>query len=230
MSRALREAALEANLALPRLGLAEFTFGNASVADRARGVFAIKPSGVDYAALRAEHLVVLDFEGNVVEGTLRPSSDTPTHRRIYLEFACAGAVVHTHSRAAVAFAQAGLDLPCLGTTHADHFRGEVPVTREMTPTEVAGAYEWNTGGVIAETFRGRDPSAVRAVLVRGHGPFVWGADGAGAVELAHALEVCADMASRTQALRPDAPRLPAHLLERHFDRKHGPGSYYGQPA
>lgn len=225
----LRAECLAANLDLPKTGLVDLTFGNVSVADPARRVFAIKPSGVSYTELRAEHLVILDYDGNVVEGNLRPSSDTPTHRCLYLHFAGIRSVVHTHSRNAVAFAQAGHDLPCLGTTHCDYFNGAVPVTRTMTPEEVAGDYEWETGRVIVERFTGINPLEIPAVLVRNHGPFTWGPTGAKAVETAIALEIVADMAIKTLAIRLEAPPAPAHLLHKHFFRKHGPGAYYGQP-
>jgi L-ribulose-5-phosphate 4-epimerase len=227
--QSLKEECLAANLDLPKTGLVDLTFGNVSVADPERRVFAIKPSGVSYTELRAEHLVVLDFEGNVIEGELRPSSDTPTHRCLYLYFAGIRSVVHTHSRNAVAFAQAGRDLPCLGTTHCDYFNGPVPVTRTMTPAEVAGDYEWETGKVIVERFAGINPPDVPAVLVRNHGPFTWGPSGAKAVETAIALEIVADMAIKTFAIHPAAPPAPAHLLQKHFFRKHGPSAYYGQP-
>ena len=228
--QALKEECLTANLDLPKTGLVDLTFGNVSVADPERRVFAIKPSGVSYGELRSSHIVVLDYDGNILEGDLRPSSDTPTHRHLYLNFPGIRAVVHTHSRNAVAFAQAGRDLPCLGTTHCDYFNGPVPVTRTMTPDEVAGAYEWETGTVIVERFAGLNPLEVPAVLVRNHGPFTWGPTGAKAVETALALEIVADMALKTLALNASAPPAPDHLLAKHFSRKHGPGAYYGQPA
>lgn len=224
----LKDECLAANLDLPKTGLVDLTFGNVSVADPERRVFAIKPSGVSYGELRASHIVVLDYDGHIIEGDLRPSSDTPTHRHLYLNFAGIRAVVHTHSRNAVAFAQAGLELPCLGTTHCDYFHGPVPVTRSMTPAEVAGDYEWETGKVIVERFAGLNPSAMPAVLVRNHGPFAWGPTAAKAVETALALEIVADMALKTLALNPAAPPAPDHLLAKHFSRKHGPGAYYGQ--
>lgn len=224
----IREECLAANLALPKTGLVDLTFGNVSVADPERRVFAIKPSGVDYDKLTAGDMVVLDYEGNVVEGTLRPSSDTPTHRHLYLHFPGIRSVVHTHSRAAVAFAQAGRDLPCLGTTHCDYFNGAVPVTRGMTPEEVAGDYEWETGKVIVERFAGLVPLDIPAVLVRNHGPFTWGPSAAKAVETAQALEIVADMAIRTLTIDPTAIPAPDHLLHKHFHRKHGPNAYYGQ--
>lgn len=228
--QSLKDECLAANLDLPRTGLVDLTFGNVSVADPARRVFAIKPSGINYDELRTSHMVVIDFEGNLIEGSLRPSSDTPTHRHLYRNFEGIRSVVHTHSRSAVAFAQAGLDLPCFGTTHCDYFRGSVPVTREMTAAEVAGEYEWETGKVIVERFRnaGIDPLEVPAVLVRNHGPFVWGPNAAKAVETALALEIVADMALKTLALNPSALPAPVHLLDKHFSRKHGPSAYYGQ--
>lgn len=226
--QAIREECLAANLALPKTGLVDLTFGNVSVADPERRVFAVKPSGVDYEKLTADDMVVLDYDGNVIEGGLRPSSDTPTHRCLYLHFQGIRAVVHTHSRNAVAFAQAGIDLPCLGTTHCDYFHGAVPVTRTMTPAEVGGDYEWETGKVIVERFAGINPLDVPAVLVRNHGPFAWGPSAAKAVESALALEIVADMAIKTLAINPSAPPAPEHLLEKHFFRKHGPGAYYGQ--
>lgn len=228
--QALKEECLQANLELPKTGLVDLTFGNVSVADPVRRVFAIKPSGVDYTELRAEHMVILGYDGNIVEGDLRPSSDTPTHRCLFLNFPGIRSVVHTHSRNAVAFAQAAREIPCLGTTHCDYFFGPVPVTRTMTPEEVGGEYEWETGRVIVERFQGINPLDVPAVLVRNHGPFVWGPSGAKAVETAVALEAVADMAAKTLALAPDAPSAPHHLLEKHFFRKHGPGAYYGQQA
>lgn len=226
--QSIKDECLAANLALPETGLVDLTFGNVSVADPERRVFAIKPSGVDYDKLTAGDMVVLDYEGNILEGNLRPSSDTATHRCLFLNFPGIRAVVHTHSRSAVAFAQAGIDLPCLGTTHCDYFHGPVPVTRTMTPTEVGGDYEWETGRVIVERFAGMNPLDVPAVLVRNHGPFAWGTSGAKAVETARALEIIADMALKTLALNPSAPPAPAHLLAKHFSRKHGPSAYYGQ--
>ena len=228
--RSIQEECCAANLALPATGLVDLTFGNVSVADRALGVFAIKPSGVDYDKLRPEDMVVLDFAGKVVEGTLRPSSDTPTHCRLFLGFEGIRSVVHTHSRNAVAFAQAGVDLPCFGTTHCDYFHGSVPVTRAMTPEEVGGEYEWETGNVIVERFEHIDPLHIPAVLVRNHGPFAWGPTGAKAVETAQALEIVADMAVKTLAINPSAHSVRAHLLDKHFFRKHGSGAYYGQPG
>ncbi|MBK1876349.1 L-ribulose-5-phosphate 4-epimerase AraD [Pelagicoccus mobilis] len=226
----IREECVAANKELQSLGLIDITFGNVSVLDPAAGVFAIKPSGVPYDALTPEQMVLLDLEGKVVEGDLRPSSDEPTHRRLFIELGDKGitSVVHTHSRNAVGFAQAERSIPCLGTTHCDYFRGPVPVTRAMTVEEVEGAYEWETGNVIVELFSEVNPLEVTAALVRNHGPFVWGKNGAKAVETAFALEIVADMAAKTLALNPEAAGAPAHLLKKHYDRKHGPGAYYGQ--
>jgi L-ribulose-5-phosphate 4-epimerase len=226
--RDIREACCEANRRLPATGLVDLTFGNVSVIDRKAGVFAIKPSGVDYADLLPEQMVIVDLDGKIVEGDLRPSSDEPTHRYLYRSFTAIGSVVHTHSRNAVAFAQALTPLPCLGTTHSDHFRGDVPVTRHMTPEEINGDYEWETGKVIFEAFDGIDPLEIPAVLVAAHGPFAWGPNAAKAVEYALALEICSEMALKTIALNPSIARLPEVLREKHFLRKHGKNAYYGQ--
>lgn len=228
--QSIREECLEANLALPKTGLVDLTFGNVSVLDVEAGVFAIKPSGVDYAALRLQDIVVVDLEGETVDGNLRPSSDTPTHRCLFRAFAGSGvrSIVHTHSRCAVAFAQAGREIPCLGTTHADHFYGSVPVTRAMTAAEIGGEYEWETGKVIVERFANLNPMDVPAVLVNGHGPFAWNVSGSKAVEYALALEVAADMAIKTLALSPHQAAVSSALLDKHFLRKHGNNAYYGQ--
>ncbi len=226
----LREECCEANLLLHRSGLVDLTFGNVSIFDPGAQAFAIKPSGVEYGKLTPADMVIVDLEGKVIEGSLRPSSDTPTHRRLFLEFGAAGvrSVVHTHSRTAVAFAQAGREIPCLGTTHCDYFFGPVPVTRPLSPEEVSAAYEWETGNVIVECFAGMDPLEVPAVLVRNHGPFAWGGSARKAVETAMALEVIAEMAWKTLSLAPAAGPAPAHLLDKHFKRKHGGTAYYGQ--
>ncbi len=230
MSRyqAIQEECCEANRLLPATGLVDLTFGNVSVFDPDAAVFAIKPSGVPYPDLKPADMVVLDLEGTLVEGELRPSSDTPTHRRLFQAFPGVRSVVHTHSRFAVSFAQAARDIPALGTTHADYFFGPVPVTRDMTPEEIETAYEWETGNVIVERFQDLDPLHVPAVLVRNHGPFAWGSSGAKAVETAQALEIVAQMALQALQLNPQAPTLPDALLRKHFLRKHGPGAYYGQ--
>ncbi len=224
----IQEECYEANLLLPKYGLVDLTFGNVSVLDRDGGVFGIKPSGVDYAKLTPADIVLVDLDGQQVGGTLRPSSDTPTHLRLFQAFPDIRAVVHTHSRHATAFAQAGRGIPCLGTTHADYFHGEVPVTRPMTPLEIAGAYEWETGNVIIERFRDLDPAQISAVLVHGHGPFAWGPSGAKAVEIALALELVAEMTLKALQLNPAANPISQDLLDKHFLRKHGPAAYYGQ--
>jgi L-ribulose-5-phosphate 4-epimerase len=229
----LREQVWMANQGLVSAGLVTLSFGNASGVDRGAGVMVIKPSGVPYATLRPEHLVVVSLaDGRIVEGDLRPSSDTPTHLVLYQRYASIGGVVHTHSAHAAAWAQAVRSIPCLGTTHADHFDGPIPVTRAMTATEIGGEYEHETGAVIVETLdaAGLDPLHMPAALVASHGPFAWGLDVAGAVENAVALELVAAMAARTMALRPEASAVDAVLLRRHFDRKHGSGAYYGQPG
>ena len=231
MLKELREKVYEANMDLPRHGLVVFTWGNASELDRERGLFAIKPSGVGYGDLSPENMVVCDLDGNVVEGDLNPSSDTATHAALYRAWGeRVGGVVHTHSSWAVAWAQAGRDVPCYGTTHADYFYGPVPCMRGLTETEIEEAYELNTGNVIIEGFAGRgaDPAAVPGCLVRSHGPFSWGADAAQAVYHAVVLEEVARMAARTEALAPGSGPAPRHLQDKHYLRKHGPGAYYGQ--
>ena len=225
----LKREAYEANLLLPRHGLINLTFGNASALDRAQGIFAIKPSGVDYAVLKAPDMVLVDLEGKIVEGRLKPSSDTPTHRRLYLGFKKIGGIVHTHSSHATAFAQAGRPVPIFGTTHADYFHGEIPVTRKMTAQEIGdGAYEWETGNVIIERFAGLNPLDCPAVLVNRHAPFTWGPTVAKAVEVAVAAECCAAMALMSLQLEPKLASIEPELLNKHFKRKHGPGAYYGQ--
>ena len=229
MHTELKREAYEANLALPREGLINLTFGNASAVDRAAGIFAIKPSGVAYEDLTPESMVLVDFEGKIVEGNLRPSSDTPTHRRLFLAFESIGGVVHTHSSHATAFAQAGRSIPIFGTTHADYFFGDIPVTRKMTADEIGnGAYEWETGNVIVEAFEGKDPADFPAVLVNRHAPFTWGHSVAKAVEVAVAVECIAHMALMSLQLVPQLPTIEPELLNKHFKRKHGPGAYYGQ--
>jgi L-ribulose-5-phosphate 4-epimerase len=226
----LKREAYEANLALPRHGLINLTFGNASAVDRAKGIFAIKPSGVAYEKLRPADMVLVDLEGQKVEGKLNPSSDTPTHRRLFLAFPEIGGVVHTHSSHATAFAQAGRAIPIFGTTHADYFYGDVPVTRKLTKTEIASAYEWETGNVIVELFTQRklDPADFPAVLVNRHAPFTWGPTVAKAVEVAVATECIAHMALMSLALAPTLKTIEPALLNKHFKRKHGPAAYYGQ--
>jgi L-ribulose-5-phosphate 4-epimerase len=226
----LKREAYEANCLLPRHGLINLTFGNASALDRGRGIFAIKPSGVNYDDLSPDDMVLVDLEGKKVEGALHPSSDTPTHRRLYLGFPAIGGVVHTHSSRATAFAQAGKPVPIFGTTHADYFYGEIPVTRKLTAAEIASAYEWETGSVILERFQsaGLDPLDCPAVLVNRHAPFTWGPTVAKAVEVAVATECCAHMALMALQLDPALTPIEPELLNKHFKRKHGPGAYYGQ--
>jgi L-ribulose-5-phosphate 4-epimerase len=231
MLESLKAEAYEANVALPKHGLINLTFGNASAIDRAAGIFAIKPSGVAYADLKPADMVLIDLDGKPVEGSLRPSSDTPTHRRLFLAFPEIGGVVHTHSSHATAFAQAGREIPIFGTTHADYFFGNVPVTRKMTAAEIGGgAYEWETGNVIVELFTQRklDPADYPAVLVNRHAPFTWGKSVEKAVEVAVAIECIAHLALMSLALEPALPTIEAELLNKHFKRKHGPGAYYGQ--
>ncbi len=228
----LREQVCAANTALVAAGLVALSFGNASGIDRASGVMIIKPSGVPYDSLRPADLVAVDVESGVPEpGAYRPSSDTPTHLALYRRYGQIGGVVHTHSSWASSWAQAGRAIPCFGTTHADHFHGAVPVTRALTVAELGPAYEADTGRVIIETLDalGLDPLEMPAVLVRSHGPFTWGSDAAWAVANAVALEAVAAMAAQTLSLEAAAAIDPG-LLERHFSRKHGPGSYYGQAA
>lgn len=228
MLEQLKEQVCQANQDLERHGLVVLTWGNVSGFDRASGVMAIKPSGVDYAKLTPADIVLVALSGEVVEGKLRPSSDTPTHLALYRAFPDIGGVTHTHSPCATMFAQAGRSLPCLGTTHADHFRGEAPCTRALTPAEVAGDYEANTGAVIIARFARLDPRQMPAVLVAGHGPFTWGKDAHDSVINSLALEHCARMALGTFTLNPNAQPIPAFLQNKHFDRKHGAGAYYGQ--
>ena len=232
MLETLKQQVYEANMLLPQYGLVVFTWGNVSGIDREKGLFVIKPSGVPYEKLRAEDMVVVDLEGKKVEGALNPSSDTPTHAELYRRFADVGGIVHTHSRWATIWAQAGREIPAYGTTHADYFHGPVPCTRPLTEEEVNRAYELETGRVIASHFEdnGIVPALVPGVLVNSHGPFSWGKDAKKAVENAAVLEEVAMMAWHTEALPQTAPRGPmqAYVLEKHFMRKHGPNAYYGQ--
>ena len=227
----LKRQVLEANLALPKHNLVTLTWGNVSAVDRERGVFVIKPSGVDYSVMTADDMVVVSIEtGEVVEGTKKPSSDTPTHRLLYQAFPSIGGIVHTHSRHATIWSQAGLDLPAWGTTHADYFYGAIPCTRQMTAEEINGEYEYQTGEVIIETFeeRGRSPAQIPAVLVHSHGPFAWGKNAADAVHNAVVLEECAYMGLFSRQLAPQLPAMQNELLDKHYLRKHGANAYYGQ--
>jgi L-ribulose-5-phosphate 4-epimerase len=226
--RTLREGVFEANQSLVRHGLVIFTFGNASGFDRSSGMVAIKPSGVPYETMTPDDLIVTDLDGHIVEGTLRPSSDLPTHLGLYRAFDGVNGVVHTHSRYATAWAQAGIEMPCLGTTHADYFRGAIPVTDTMRPHEIEAEYERNTAEVIVRRFAGMDPLATPAVLVSGHGPFTWGRSVADAVHNAVIVEELAHMAYLTFTIRADVEEISEALRDKHFLRKHGPAAYYGQ--
>jgi L-ribulose-5-phosphate 4-epimerase len=228
MLKQLKQDVFEANLLLPRHGLVVFTWGNVSGIDRKEGLIAIKPSGVEYSDMKAEDMVVLDLDGNIVEGKLNPSSDTPTHLALYKAFPDIGGAVHTHSRWATIFAQVGRGIPALGTTHADYFSGEIPCTRKLTDEEIAGDYEKETGAVIAERFKGLDANAVPAVLVHSHGPFTWGGSAAKAVESAVVLEELAFMAWHGLALDSGLQPMQQGLLDKHYLRKHGANAYYGQ--
>ncbi|MBN3238619.1 L-ribulose-5-phosphate 4-epimerase [Pectobacterium versatile] len=231
MLETLKKQVLEANLALPQHNLVTFTWGNVSAVDRQRGLLVIKPSGVEYSAMTLEDMVVVELEsGKVVEGTKKPSSDTDTHRVLYLEFADIGGIVHTHSRHATIWAQAGKDIPAWGTTHADYFYGPIPCTRLMTDEEINGRYEWETGRVIVETFRQRgiSPVDVPAVLVNSHGPFAWGKDADNAVHNAVVLEELAYMGIFSRQLTPQLGEMQQTLLDKHYLRKHGKNAYYGQ--
>lgn len=232
MNMQLRETVCRANIELADTGLVMGTFGNLSAVDRAAGVFAIKPSGVPYAELTPDRIVIVSLAtGAVVDGALRPSSDTPTHLELYRAFSC-GAIVHTHSEYATMFAQTRTPIRCMGTTHADHFRGDIPVTRSLTQAEVETDYEANTGLVIVETFAPHKVSAdeVPAVLVANHAPFTWGRDASHAIENAQVLEFVARMGWRGRLLAPNAPRPDAFLVDKHYLRKHGKSAYYGQKS
>ncbi|AJI82785.1 L-ribulose-5-phosphate 4-epimerase [Yersinia enterocolitica] len=231
MLNELKQQVLAANLALPRHNLVTFTWGNVSAVDRQKGLLVIKPSGVEYDVMTVDDMVVVELDtGKVVEGSKKPSSDTDTHRVLYLNFPQIGGIVHTHSRHATIWAQAGLDLPAWGTTHADYFYGAIPCTRLMTPEEIAGGYEWETGNVIVETFvdRGIKPEDVPAVLVNSHGPFAWGTDADNAVHNAVVLEELAYMGIFSRQLNPQLRDMQPQLLDKHYLRKHGKNAYYGQ--
>lgn len=226
----LKQKVLEANLLLPKYGLVVFTWGNVSGIDREYGLVVIKPSGVDYDIMKAEDMVVTDLDGNVVEGKLKPSSDLATHLEFYKHFKDIGGVVHTHSINAVAWAQAGKDIPALGTTHGDYFYGQIPCTRLMTKEEIKDNYELNTGKVVVEEFEKRhvDPNQMPGVLVHSHGPFTWGKDPFDAVHNSVVLDTLAKMALKTITINGDVDSMQRELLDKHFLRKHGPGAYYGQ--
>jgi L-ribulose-5-phosphate 4-epimerase len=230
MLEELKKIVCEANLELPKYGLVTFTWGNVSAIDRETGLVVIKPSGVDYDGMQPEDMVVVDLDGKVVEGKYKPSSDTPTHVALYKAFPALGGIVHTHSRWATTFAQAKMDIPALGTTHGDYFYGSIPCTRLMTPAEIAGEYEKETGNVIIETFRARnvDAAQVPAVLVASHGPFAWGKNAKDAVHNAVVLEEVAVMALNAMQLNPGLGAMQQELLDKHYLRKHGKNAYYGQ--
>ncbi len=230
MLETLKEQVCEANLELVRRGVVVYTWGNVSGIDRENGLVVIKPSGVDYSGMEPGDMVVVDIEtGEIIEGKWKPSSDTKTHLELYRAFPEIGGISHTHSSNAVAFAQAGMDIPALGTTHADYYYGPIPCTRELTKKEVEDGYELNTGKVIVECFlqRGIDPVSMPGVIVKNHGPFAWGKDAAASVYHAVVMDVVAEMAAKTLALNPDA-HLADYVLDKHFMRKHGPDAYYGQ--
>ena len=228
MLEALKQEVLEANLLLPKHGLITFTWGNVSGIDRESGLVVIKPSGVSYDGMTAEDMVVVDLQGKVVEGKWKPSSDTPTHLALYRAFPEMGGIVHTHSRWATSFAQAGMPIPAMGTTQGDYFYGDIPCTRKMTPEEIAGEYELETGNVIIETFQDIDPMTIPAVLIHSHGPFTWGTDAMNAVHNAVVLEEVAFMDFHAMVMNPQAGRMQQELLDKHYLRKHGKNAYYGQ--
>lgn len=224
----LKQKVLEANLALVKHKLVTFTWGNVSAIDREKDLVVIKPSGVEYDSMTADDMVVVDLEGNVIEGKWKPSSDTPTHLVLYKNFLNIGGVVHTHSRMATSFAQAGKGIPAYGTTHGDYFYGEIPCTRKMTPSEIAGEYEKETGNVIVETFKDKSADDLPAVLVHSHGPFAWGTDADNAVHNAVVLEEIGFMAYYAQQINPNINVMQQELLDKHYLRKHGKDAYYGQ--
>ncbi|WGK83577.1 L-ribulose-5-phosphate 4-epimerase [Vibrio aestuarianus] len=229
MYNALKQRVLDANLKLPKYGLVTFTWGNVSEIDRQLGVIAIKPSGVEYDGMKVDDIVVVDLDGHIIEGHLNPSSDTATHIELYKAYPSIGGVVHTHSRSATIWAQAGIDIPALGTTHADYFYGDIPCTRKLSYDEISGPYEQNTGLVIIEEFKHRniDPMAVPSVIVAGHAPFSWGKDANDAVHNAVVLEEISAMALATRSLNSGI-KIQPELSDKHYMRKHGDNAYYGQ--
>ncbi|MBR0131736.1 MAG: L-ribulose-5-phosphate 4-epimerase [Lachnospiraceae bacterium] len=230
MLEELKQKVYEANMELPKRGLVTYTWGNVSAIDRESGLFVIKPSGVDYDTMSPDDMVVMDLDGNKVEGRYKPSSDTPTHLELYKKYPEIGGVVHTHSPEATSWAQAGRSIPLYGTTHADYFLGPIPCARSLTPEEIGGEYEKNTGLVIIETFEklGLNPMYTPAVLCTNHGPFTWGKDAAEAVHNAVVLEEVAKMALKTELINPDVKPAPDSIKDKHFFRKHGANAYYGQ--
>lgn len=228
MLEQLKKEVYEANMLLPQYGLVTFTWGNVSGIDRESGLFVIKPSGVDYDKLTWEDMVVMDLDGNKVEGKYKPSSDTATHLELYKAFPDVGGIVHTHSAWATSWAQAGRGIPCYGTTHADYMYGEIPCVRNLTKEEIEEAYEKNTGVLIAEHFAGKEYMAMPAVLCKNHGPFTWGKDAHEAVHNAVVLEEVAKMAARTEMIHPEVLPAPQELQDKHYYRKHGKDAYYGQ--
>jgi L-ribulose-5-phosphate 4-epimerase len=224
----LKQEVLDANLALVKYGLVTLTWGNVSAVNRPENIMVIKPSGLEYESMTAEDMVVLDMQGKLVDGNLKPSSDHLSHLELYKAFSEIGGIAHTHSKYATMFAQACVDIPCLGTTHADHFNGPIPTTRFLTEEEVSGNYELNTGKVIVESFSDLDPLSMPGVLVAGHGPFAWGKTALDSVKHSLILEYVAHLASGTFQLNPEIGPIPDYILKKHYSRKHGPNSYYGQ--
>ena len=228
MLEKLKQEVYEANMELQEKGMVIYTWGNVSGIDREKNLVVIKPSGVSYEDMKPEDMVVVDLDGNVVEGHYKPSSDTATHLVLYKKYPAIGGGVHTHSTWAVTFAQAGLAIPALGTTHADYFFGDIPCTRELTAEEIEEGYEVNTGNVIVETIGEQDPMAIPGIIVKNHGPFAWGKTPAGSVYNAVVLDKVAEMAYKTMTLNPRVPRVSQYLLDKHYYRKHGANAYYGQ--
>ena len=228
MLEKLKKEVYDANMELQQKGMVIYTWGNVSGIDREKQLVVIKPSGVEYETMKPEDMVVIDMEGNVVEGHYKPSSDTATHLVLYKNYPAIGGVVHTHSTWAVTFAQAGMPIPAFGTTHADYFYGDIPCTRELTQKEIEEAYELNTGNVIVETIGNQDPMAIPGILVKNHGPFAWGKTPAGSVYNTVVMDKVAEMAYNTMTLNPRVQKVSQYLLDKHYNRKHGANAYYGQ--